>query len=43
VIDVDMGATTILFRPVGAHELALIRASEYREFPPRLAHQPIFP
>lgn len=33
---------TILFRPVGPKELALIAASGYREFPPRLPEQPIF-
>ncbi len=34
--------TTILYRPVGPQELALIVASGYREFPPRLPDQPIF-
>ena len=34
--------TTILFRPVGLHELALIWDKGMREFPPRLPHQPIF-
>jgi hypothetical protein len=34
--------TTTLFRPVGPQELALIAASGYREFPPRLPRQPIF-
>src|SRR5580765_2051970 len=34
--------TVILFRPVGPKELALIAASGYREFPPRLPEQPIF-
>jgi hypothetical protein len=34
--------TTILYRPVGSKELALIRASGYRAFPPRLPEQPIF-
>ena len=34
--------TTILYRPVGPKELALIEASGYREFPPRLPEQPIF-
>lgn len=34
--------TTTLYRPVGGHELDLIRAGDYREFPPRLPHQPIF-
>lgn len=31
-----------LFRPVGQKELELIRWSGMREFPPRLAWQPIF-
>jgi hypothetical protein len=35
-------ATTTLYRPVGPAELDLIAASEWREFPPRLAEQPIF-
>jgi hypothetical protein len=34
--------TVTLFRPVGAHELALIVATGYRAFPPRLPSQPIF-
>ena len=34
--------TTTLFRPIGPHELALIAASGFREFPPRLPDQPIF-
>lgn len=33
---------TILYRPTGPEELALIAASGYREFPPRLPDQPIF-
>ena len=32
----------ILYRPVGPKELALIAASGWMEFPPRLAGQPIF-
>jgi len=32
----------VLFRPVGLRELELISASGWREFPPRLAWQPIF-
>lgn len=32
----------ILFRPVGTAELALIKESGYRSFPPRLPEQPIF-
>jgi hypothetical protein len=32
----------VLYRPVGPTELALIAASGYREFPPRLPEQPIF-
>lgn len=35
-------ATITLFRPVGAVELELIRASGFRRFPPRLPEQPIF-
>jgi hypothetical protein len=34
--------TVTLFRPTGPKELALIRESGYREFPPRLPEQPIF-
>ena len=34
--------TITLFRPTGVNELALIRESGYREFPPRLPEQPIF-
>jgi hypothetical protein len=34
--------TIILYRPVGPKELALIVASDYRAFPPRLPEQPIF-
>jgi hypothetical protein len=34
--------TTTLYRPVGEKELALVRESGWREFPPRLPEQPIF-
>lgn len=34
--------TDILYRPVGPQELALVRASGFRAFPPRLPEQPIF-
>ena len=34
--------TTILFRPTGKNELALIEASKFTAFPPRLLEQPIF-
>lgn len=34
--------TVRLWRPVGAQELALIKASDMRAFPPRLPEQPIF-
>jgi len=34
--------TITLWRPVGPKELALIEASGWREFPPRLPEQPIF-
>jgi hypothetical protein len=33
---------TTLYRPTGEKELALIRASGWREFPSRLPEQPIF-
>jgi hypothetical protein len=33
---------TTLFRPVGPDELALIEASGWTSFPPRLPEQPIF-
>jgi len=34
--------TTTLYRPVGPRELALIEASGWTAFPPRLPEQPIF-
>jgi hypothetical protein len=34
--------TVTLFRPVGPQELALIEASGWKSFPPRLPEQPIF-
>jgi hypothetical protein len=34
--------TLTLFRPIGQKELDLIRDSDFRAFPPRLATQPIF-
>jgi hypothetical protein len=37
-----MRETVILYRPVGAKELALIEASDFTAFPPRLPEQPIF-
>ncbi len=37
-----MNGTTILYRPVGKQELALIRESGFTAFPPRLSGQPIF-
>ncbi|ACB74332.1 hypothetical protein [Opitutus terrae] len=37
-----MTKTTTLYRPVGPKELALIEASGFRSFPPRLPDQPIF-
>src|SRR5579859_4853331 len=33
---------TVLYRPVGPKELALIRERGFRAFPPRLPDQPIF-
>lgn len=40
--DWQAGAVTTLFRPVGGSELALIEASGWRRFSPRLPSQPIF-
>jgi hypothetical protein len=34
--------TTVLYRPIGKNELALIRESGNTHFPPRLPGQPIF-
>lgn len=34
--------TTTLWRPVGPEELALVEATGFRRFPPRLPDQPIF-
>ena len=34
--------TVVLFRPVGKNELALIEATGFTAFPPRLPEQPIF-
>jgi hypothetical protein len=34
--------TVTLWRPTGPKELALVEASEWRAWPPRLADQPIF-
>lgn len=37
-----MNETITLFRPTGKKELALIEASNFTAFPPRLPEQPIF-
>ncbi len=34
--------TVVLYRPVGPAELALLRASSFTRWPPRLPEQPIF-
>lgn len=34
--------TTVLWRPTGPNELALVRESGWRAWPPRLPDQPIF-
>jgi hypothetical protein len=34
--------TVTLFRPIGPGELALLRASDFKRWPPRLPEQPIF-
>ena len=38
----ETNASVTLYRPVGPEELALIRESGFRRFPPRLPEQPIF-
>lgn len=35
-------ATVTLWRPAGPEEIALVKASGWREWPPRLPEQPIF-
>jgi hypothetical protein len=40
--DESVAPSTTLYRPVGERELALIEASGFRAFPPRLEWQPIF-
>ncbi len=37
-----MDDITVLYRPVGPKELALLEASGWSAFPPRLPEQPIF-
>lgn len=37
-----MKDVVVLYRPTGPKELALVAASEYRRWPPRLPEQPIF-
>ena len=32
----------LLYRPIGVAELRLVAAAEWRAWPPRLSHQPIF-
>jgi hypothetical protein len=39
---VDEPETTLLWRPVGRAELALIEQGGWTAFPPRLEHQPFF-
>jgi len=34
--------TITLYRPTGANELALVKANDYKRWPPRLPEQPIF-
>lgn len=38
----SMDETTVLYCPIGSHELALIREQRYTAFPPLLFWQPIF-
>ncbi len=42
-MDTGSGAVTVtLWRPAGPEEIALVAASGWREWPPRLPEQPIF-
>jgi hypothetical protein len=38
----DTPDTVTLYRPTGPRELALVKASGFTRWPPRLPHQPIF-
>lgn len=37
-----MKPTITLYRPIGPTELALVEATGFRQWPPRLSEQPIF-
>jgi hypothetical protein len=39
---VSSNEPTLLFRPTGENELALVEATGFRRWPPRLPEQPIF-
>jgi hypothetical protein len=39
---IENNRTVVLWRPTGPQELALVESSDWREWPPRLASQPIF-
>ena len=38
----QMSDTVTLYRPVGPNELALLKANNFKRWPPRLPEQPIF-
>lgn len=38
----QMEATVVMYRPTGPEELALVQASDFKRWPPRLPDQPIF-
>lgn len=40
-IEID-GGLVVMYRPTGPNELALVEATGYRRWPPRLPEQPIF-
>ena len=42
LLDMNDSGVTLLYRPVNQAELDLIEKSGWKEFPPRLAEQPIF-
>jgi hypothetical protein len=41
-IPIPMNATITMYRPTGPQELALVRESGFKRWPPRLPDQPIF-
>ncbi|MCE4536334.1 hypothetical protein LXT12_03575 [Pelomonas sp. P7] len=42
LLAMQMEATVVMYRPTGPEELALVQASGFKRWPPRLPDQPIF-